>query len=202
MGFENGWNMDKIRVIAVDDHEVVLDGLCSLLNRQEDFEVVGTAKDGREAVDLTDRLHPDVVVMDVSMPGLNGVLATKQISAQGHQARVLAYSVHDSAEIVRQALENGARGYVSKASAVAELPRAIRAVASGEVFLSSDIRVAPRRTTSTPAQARQLLAVDGHPGFGYSYRYHTPPREANQAEQGAGHGRRSGSPRIHRRWEA
>jgi len=124
------------RVLLVDDHRIVLDGLRAVVERQEGFEVIGVATTGHEAVRLARRLTPDVVVMDVVMPDLNGIDATRQILAERPETRVIALSMHADRRYVREMLGAGVRGYLLKDCAAEELARAMRAVLSGQVWLS------------------------------------------------------------------
>jgi two-component system response regulator NreC len=125
-----------IRVALADDHTIVRQGLCALLALEADIEVAGEAGDGREAVELCRRVKPDVVVMDVGMPGLNGVDATRQVIEASPNTRVLILSMHACEEHVRPALRAGASGYVLKGAGMSDLVAAIRAVAVGDAFFS------------------------------------------------------------------
>lgn len=132
--------MSTIRVLLADDHEIVRSGLRMLVESQPDMTVVGEAADGNAAVAEVDRAAPNVVVMDVSMPGLNGLEATKQIVANAPHTPVLALSRYSDTSYVRQLFGAGAAGYVLKQSAATELIRAIRAVAGGSDYLDSSFR--------------------------------------------------------------
>jgi two-component system response regulator NreC len=125
----------KIRVVLADDHRMMREGIRALLERQKDIEVVGEAADGREAVRLATQLSPDLVVMDVSMPLLNGIEATRQIRRDCPKVSILILTVHESEEYVAQLLAAGADGYIIKRAAGDELISAIRAVNQGEAFL-------------------------------------------------------------------
>lgn len=126
----------SIRVLLADDHRVVRQGLRALLTAQPDIAVVGETGDGRETVQLAESLQPDVVVMDISMPLLNGIEATQQITSRTPEVAVVVLSMHGGDEYVLQALRAGALGYVLKQSADTELLMAIRAAQQGESFLS------------------------------------------------------------------
>ena len=128
--------MKRIRILLADDHAVVRQGFKMILDAQADMEIVGEAGNGREAVELAEQLHPDVVVMDVSMPELNGIEATRRLASSAPRARVVALSMHKDSVYVREILRAGARGYLLKDSGAADLVAAIRAVASGESYLS------------------------------------------------------------------
>ncbi len=125
----------RIRILLADDHAVLRAGLRALLAAQADLEVVGEASDGREAIRLTQSLRPDVVVMDIGMPGVSGIDATALIKHDLPAAKVLILSMHDDRGYLRQVLRAGASGYVLKRAAATELLAAIRAAARGEVFL-------------------------------------------------------------------
>jgi two-component system response regulator NreC len=127
--------MDKIRLLVADDHPIVRAGLQTLLSAQQDMEVVGEAQDGDEAIERALALKPDVVVMDITMRGTNGIEATRKIVERLPQTKVLALTMHESEEYLRQMLAAGATGYVLKQAVDTELAVAIRAVYRGEVFV-------------------------------------------------------------------
>jgi DNA-binding NarL/FixJ family response regulator len=129
----------SLRILLVDDHALLREGLRAILSRESGLEVVGEAGDGHAAVELARALEPDVVLMDVGMPGLNGIDATHRIKAECPHARVIALSTHSDRRYVRGMLEAGAAGYVLKVSAYDELREAVRAVAAGRVYLSAPI---------------------------------------------------------------
>jgi two-component system response regulator NreC len=126
----------KIRVLLADDHAMVRHGFRMILAAQSDIEVVGEANDGREAVQAAEQLQPDVVVMDLAMPGLNGIEATRRLRDCAARARVLALSMHSDSVYVREILRAGARGYLLKDSIGDELVFAVRALAKGQGYLS------------------------------------------------------------------
>jgi DNA-binding NarL/FixJ family response regulator len=129
----------KIRVLLADDHKILRTGVGLLIGSQEDMEVVGEAKTGREAIEEATKLKPDLVVMDISMPELNGIEATRQICSELTHTKVLALSMHRDAVYVREVLRAGARGYLLKDSEDDDLLKAIRAVCRGEAYLSPAI---------------------------------------------------------------
>jgi DNA-binding NarL/FixJ family response regulator len=131
--------MKKIKVLLADDHAVVRDGLSALLGATENIEVAGKAVNGREAVKLAEQLTPDIVVMDISMPGLNGIEATRQIRHNLPLTRVIILSMHDDKENIFQAMEAGAEGYLLKESAGVEVVDAVREVMDGRRYLSRRI---------------------------------------------------------------
>lgn len=126
---------DLIRVVLVDDHTVVRAGLKAVLGTAKDIDVVGEARDGREALSLVDRFHPDVVLMDLTMAGMDGATATKEIVAKGGDTRVLVLTMHPEEEFLVPLLEAGAAGYLVKSAADRELVDAVRAVAKGDVYV-------------------------------------------------------------------
>lgn len=131
--------MNRIRVLLADDHTILRDGIRALLEDQEDIEVVGEAEDGQAAVRMTSQLKPDVVVMDIAMPILNGLEATRQIQRDQPRIRVLILTMHENEEYIRQVLAAGALGYVLKDAAARDLIGAIRTVYQGEAVLSPAI---------------------------------------------------------------
>lgn len=137
-GRSKGNNM-VIRVLLVDDHQLVRQGLRAILDSEPDIDVAGEAADGAAAVTAAQRLKPDVVVMDVAMPHLNGIDATRQIIAQHGGARVLVLSMHGNRQIVLEALRAGAAGYLLKDCAREDLARAIRTVQGNLAFFSPQV---------------------------------------------------------------
>jgi two-component system response regulator NreC len=131
--------MNKIRVLLADDHTILRDGIRALLDDQADIEVIGEAGDGQATVKMTAQLQPDVVVMDIAMPLLNGLEATRQIQRDFPQVKVLILTMHENEEYIRQVLAAGALGYVLKDAAARDLIGAIRAVYQGEAVLSPAI---------------------------------------------------------------
>jgi two-component system, NarL family, response regulator NreC len=128
--------MKRIRILLADDHAVVRQGFKMILSSQSDMEIVGEAGNGREAVELAEELKPDIVVMDVAMPELNGIEATRRLASSVPHARVVALSMHKDNVYVREILRAGARGYLLKDSVAGDLVSAIRAVAQGEGYIS------------------------------------------------------------------
>jgi two-component system, NarL family, response regulator NreC len=135
----------QIRILLADDHMVVRHGFRRILDAQEDMEIVGEVSNGREAVEQAAALQPDVIIMDVTMPELNGIEATRRISEIVPKARVLALSMHRDSVYVREILRAGARGYLLKDSGEADLVSAVRAVAQGEGYLSPAVSEAVLR---------------------------------------------------------
>jgi DNA-binding NarL/FixJ family response regulator len=127
--------MSDIRILLADDHAIVREGLKSLIQSEPGLAVIGEAADGREAVRLTGELDPDIVVVDVSMPELNGVQVTSQLRASRPDRRILVLTIHEDRGYLRLLLEAGASGYVLKRVAAMELVQAIRAVAGGGTYI-------------------------------------------------------------------
>jgi DNA-binding NarL/FixJ family response regulator len=128
-----------IRVLLADDHNIVREGLRSLLEKDPEIEVVAMADNGRTAVQLARDLKPDVAVLDIAMPEMNGIEATRRISRDDPEIRVLALSMHSARRFVTEALSAGAKGYLLKDCAAEELVRAIRTVAGNETYLSPKV---------------------------------------------------------------
>lgn len=131
--------MKKISVILADDHNIIREGLAAILQKHTDIKVVAQADNGRTTVQLTKELMPDVVVMDVTMPGLNGIEATRQIASECNNVAVIALSVHSSKQFVIEMLKAGASGYLLKDCVSDDLAYAIRSVAAGQNYLSPQI---------------------------------------------------------------
>ncbi len=125
-----------IKVLLADDHTIVRQGLKLILSAQPDFEVIGEAANGREAAELAEKLRPDIVLMDVAMPELNGIEATRRMVAANSRIKVLVLSMHKEAVYVREVLKAGARGYILKDAIDTELLNAIRSVARGDGYIS------------------------------------------------------------------
>ncbi len=129
----------SIRIILVDDHNIIRTGLRSLLEKQPGFEVIAEASDGREAIERTKELVPDIVIMDIGMAGLNGVEATRQITSEMPQVKVLALSMHSDKRYVITMLKAGASGYLLKNCAFKEMTNAINTVKNNQIYLSPTI---------------------------------------------------------------
>jgi DNA-binding NarL/FixJ family response regulator len=131
--------MAKIRVLVTDDHAIVRDGICALLALTGDIEAVGEATNGREALELVRKLAPDVVIMDIAMPLMDGLEATRRIHKESPQTKVIVLTQYEDREYVLPVIEAGASGFVSKTAASSELTSAIRSVYHGDSFLSPSI---------------------------------------------------------------
>jgi len=138
-------------IVVADDHKIVREGLVRLLEEREDFTVIGEASDGEEAVQMVLEKQPDVVIMDIWMPRLGGIDATRRIGKKGSTAKILVLSMHESRSYVEEVLRAGASGYIVKNSAPADLLQAIDAVCSGASYLS-------------PAITQQVVDAIARPG--------------------------------------
>jgi two-component system response regulator NreC len=128
-----------IKILLADDHQMMRKGLASLIKEQTDIQVIAEAENGRMAVQMAERLHPDVVVMDVTMPDLNGIDATRQIVSRAPNAKVVALSMHSDKQFVVEMFRAGACGYLLKDSAIEELAEVIRTVVRGKTYISPKI---------------------------------------------------------------
>jgi DNA-binding NarL/FixJ family response regulator len=149
---------EKLRILLADDHQMLRDGLQLLIDARPDMCVVGQAADGQEALRKAHELSPDIVVMDISMPGLNGLQATQQLKAQMPAIRVLALTAHEDESYLAQLCKAGASGYVLKRSAGDELLHALTTVAGGGLHFEPSL--------AAKALARQVSAVSAAPGAG------------------------------------
>jgi DNA-binding NarL/FixJ family response regulator len=129
-----------IRILLADDHKLLIDGLCPLLERQSNMEVVAVAKDGLEAADLARKHKPDIALLDISMPLLNGIDAARKIHSEVPHTKVIMLSMYADRRFIQESLRMGARGYVLKESAIQEVIEAIGAVQKGELFFSQSVR--------------------------------------------------------------
>ena len=147
--------MKKIRVLIVDDHTLVQDGIRSLLALVADIEIVGEAADGREALEKVRQLLPDIVLMDLAMPIMGGLEATRRIRKEFPATKVLALTQYDDSEYVIPVIEAGARGFVTKMSSSSELASAIQAVYKGDSFLS------PSAAAAIVDECQQKVTIEG-----------------------------------------
>ena len=129
----------NIKILLVDDHEIVLDSLCALIEKEPDMEVVGRARDGHMAVRMARELSPDIIIMDIGMPNLNGIESTFQITAKHPGIKTIALSVYGERRFVARMLKAGAKGYLIKNNAYQQLVHAIRTVKDNRIYLSPEI---------------------------------------------------------------
>jgi DNA-binding NarL/FixJ family response regulator len=153
-------SVTKLRILIVDDHPLVREGLKRLINEQPDMLVAGEAGDGHEALRYAKEGLPDVALVDIWMPGLDGARVTQMITDACPQVKVIALTRHDDGGFVRKLLEAGATGYVLKQSALSELTRAVRAVAAGQQFVDASIRDAVTASPSDPARPEPAAAPE------------------------------------------
>src|ERR1700689_5181525 len=130
----------KLRILIADDHEVVRRGLCTLLQSHEGWEICGEAVDGRVAVSKAKELKPDVVIVDIGMPGLNGLAATRQLVQQDPLCKVIVLTITDSDQVIREALHAGARGFVLKSDAARDLVEAVEALQRNGTFFTPRVK--------------------------------------------------------------
>lgn len=126
----------KLRILLADDHEIVRRGLSELLQGHDGWEICGEAKDGRQAVEMAKQLKPDVVILDIGMPNLNGLAATRQLAHQNPSQKILVLTITDSDQVIREALDAGARGFVLKSDAARDLVSAVEALQADRMFFT------------------------------------------------------------------
>ena len=129
-----------IKILIADDHQLLIDGLRPLLEKQKNIEVIGVAKDGMEAVEKASKLHPDIILLDISMPGLNGIDAARRILKELPATKIIMLSMHADQRYIQESIRAGARGYILKESAAGELIEAISDVQRGVIFFSRLVR--------------------------------------------------------------
>src|SRR6476620_4734707 len=148
---------EKIRIICADDHPLVRKGLAAIIAQEADLELVGEAQNGREAIELYRRLQPEVLLMDLRMPEIDGITATRTILAEFPEAKILALTSYDGDQDLYQALEAGVRGYLLKETLHAEIINAIRSVQSGRKLVPSDLVQRDEPALRSPAELRSAL---------------------------------------------
>jgi DNA-binding NarL/FixJ family response regulator len=153
-----------IRLLIVDDHPVVRDGLSGMFASAPEVKVVGQASDGSEAIQLAGLLAPDVILMDLRMPGMDGVAAITELARQGHPARVLVLTTYDTDSYVLPAIEAGATGYLLKDAPRDELLRAVRAAAGGQAVLAPTVAARLMSRLRTPGNGPEAAAAQGSSG--------------------------------------
>ena len=126
----------KLRILLADDHEIVRRGLCALLQKHEGWEICGEASDGREAIEMAKQLKPDVIILDIGMPYLNGLDATRQLLQHDPHFKIIVLTITDADQVIREALDAGARGFVLKSDAARDLVSAVEALQSKRMFFT------------------------------------------------------------------
>lgn len=151
----------SIRILLADDHSILRQSLSTAIQQEEDMEVVGETSDGHSAVDMVDELSPQVVLMDIEMPGLNGIEATRQIMRDNPGSRIIALSMHSAKRFVVEMFKSGASGYLLKDCDYDELMAAIRTVAEGKEYISPDITdvVLDNCLRQTPQEQESVFSV-------------------------------------------
>lgn len=129
----------KINVVIADDHKIIRDGLCALIEKQPDMEVIAEAENGKEAVDVAQKLSPDVVIMDITMPGMNGIEATRRIVENNPAVKVIGLSMHSAPEFVSGILNAGASGYILKECAFSQIVQAIQALVQNKSYICPEV---------------------------------------------------------------
>lgn len=153
--------MSKNRVLIVDDHQVVIDGIKSTLKYYSEFEIIGEARNGREAVKQVKMLEPDIVIMDISMPDLNGVDATMQIKRLNQPVRMIIFTMYSDEEYVNKLMESGISAYVLKDDPIADLIKALNNTSSNEIFLSRSLANLSKSLNNT-------IAIDCEINIGFN----------------------------------
>lgn len=143
---------DKTRIVLADDHPIVLTGLRNLIESESDFAIVGEATSGPEALKVIRDTRPDIAIVDISMPGMSGIVLTRRLSEEARDVRILMLTLHEDRAYLKQALDAGARGYVVKRSAAANLVSAVRSVIVGGIYI--DPAIVKRVLSRSPASER------------------------------------------------
>ena len=149
------------RILIVDDHDVVRQGVCTLLSTHSDWEICGEASSGTEAISAVSALKPDVVILDITMPGMSGLDAAARIVALGTGARVLIFTMHESKSMVEDIRETGARGYVQKSQAARDLILAVQRLLAGNTFFPTELNAQSEGQTDLDAPDSDVLFCSG-----------------------------------------
>lgn len=153
-----------LRILIADDHELIRLGVRQILRAQRGWSVIGEAANGREAVEKSTQLKPDVVIVDVSMPDLNGLDATRKIREAAPKTQVLVLTMHESDQMVRKVLEAGARGYVLKSDLASHLPKAVKSVAQGKTYLTPKVsQIVLEALFNSPGEAKRTKQTQTRP---------------------------------------
>ena len=149
--------MSKINVLLTDDHQIIIDGLKSLLKNQDEINVAAEAKNGREALRFLDLISVDVLLMDIDMPVMNGIDTLKEIRRQNSKVKVVILSMHNEAGMIKSLIDLGANGYLLKSCSQNELIDAIKKVVSGQSYFSSDVTLALLKPSANQSQPNELI---------------------------------------------
>jgi two-component system, NarL family, invasion response regulator UvrY len=152
--------MTKIKILVADDHALVRSGICRLLEAAKEFEVVGEAGTGREAIAMCAEKHPDILVLDFTLPDMDGIDVTRRIVAEQPKVRILVLTMHDNEEYADRLMKAGAKGYIVKASAPGELPEAIKKIAAGKIHITPSVmeKMIMRRNLQTGEHPLKCLS--------------------------------------------
>jgi DNA-binding NarL/FixJ family response regulator len=154
--------MPEIRLLLVDDHEIVRTGISMLLESEKDIKIIGQASSGRQALELASQLHPDVVVMDITLPDISGIEVTRQLKGQHPEIAVVALTIHEDQQYFFEMLQAGADGYVPKRAASEDLIKAIHAAFNGQVFIYPSLaKVLVKDFLSQPEAEKSRESVNG-----------------------------------------
>lgn len=143
--------MEQLRILLVDDHQLIIDGLRGFLDPEEGYQVVGEANNGKEAIQLTELLNPDLILMDIEMPEVSGIQASEEIKRKYPEKKVIIVSMHHEKELIRKLMEKGVDGYLLKNSSKAEVINAIDTVKNGQPYFSKDVTNSLLNKQSQPA---------------------------------------------------
>ncbi|MBX3101428.1 MAG: response regulator transcription factor [Bacteroidetes bacterium] len=146
--------MKAVRILLVDDHNIILNGIKTMLAGEQDFEIVGEANNGRDAVTMAESLKPDVILMDIKMPDMNGIEATREITGRNLPAGIVGLTMFDDDEYIAAMLQAGAKGYLLKNSSKQDIMAALKRVATGETYFSNEV---------TTAALRRMMNGNGSP---------------------------------------
>jgi len=152
--------LEKLRIMIADDHSIVREGLKQLLEIEGEFEVVGQAANGVEVIEKIDAMNPDVLLLDINMPGMNGLQTIKELKAQGNDIKIVILTIHDDREYLMETMQNGAAGYILKDTDATSLYKAIKSAAAGEPYIQPKLAEALVYEMENPKEAVKKLEND------------------------------------------